>query len=201
MASLQQQLLKAGIADKKKLKKVAAEKRRETAELRSQQQQASGKSGKKKNKKAPVITPAQAAAAKAQQEKAARDRALNEAKNAEAAAKALRAQIVQLVSINEAKRDGKDADVAYRFTHNNSQKVDTIYVTVQQKDQLSRGVLAIVQLNEQFSLVPASVADKIKTRDASVIASQHEAKLSKGNESEAADDPYADFQIPDDFDW
>lgn len=198
MTSLQQQLLKAGVADKKKLKKVAAEKRRESAELRNQQQA----TGKKKKKRAAVVTPAQAAAAKAQADKAAKDRALNEQKNAAAAAKALRAQIIQLVAVNEVKRSDKSADKAYRFTHNDHKTVETIYVTELQKDQLSRGVLAIVQLGETYSLVPANVADKIKTRDASVIASQHTIdKTMVSSTEESIDDPYADYQIPDDFDW
>lgn len=199
MASLQQQLLKAGIADKKKLKKVAAEKRREKAALRDEQ--AADQKGKKKNKRAQIVTPAQAAAAKAQAEKVARDRTLNEQKNVAAAAKALRAQIVQLVSVNEVARDGKQADVAYRFTHSGSNKVESIYVSAVQQEQLSKGHLAIVQLADQFSLVPAVVAEKIATRDATVVVSQHTKPASGSATGVAEDDPYADFQIPDDFDW
>lgn len=196
-SALQQQLLKAGIADKKKVKKVAAEKRRETAQLR-EEQQVSG--SKKQRRKANVVTPAQAAAAKAQAEKVAKDRALNEQRNAEAAVKALQAQIQQLVSMNAVERTSSDADVAYRFTHQHTQKVESLYVSPSQRDQLSRGVLAIVAVSGRFTLVPSAVAEKIKTRDESVVVSQHEQVKSRDAEA-TADDAYAEFQIPDDFDW
>lgn len=185
MPSLQDQLLKAGIADKKKLKKIAADKRRETAELRKQQP------SKKKRDKTPVLTEAQIAAQQAEKQKIERDRELNRQKNLEAQAKALRAQIIQLVNMNTIKRD--KGDVAYRFE--NSGATDTIYVTAKQKQQLSNGQLAITELNNEYQLIPAAVADKIKTRDASVIISHHDKIETDEN------DPYAEFQIPDDFDW
>ena len=40
------------------------------------------------------------------------------------------------------------------------------------------------------------VADKIGQRDSSLIVFR-----AKKNEEVSADDPYADYQIPDDLDW
>lgn len=191
MPSLADQLLKAGIADKKQVKKAQTAKRRESAEQNAQTKQL-GKKAKRK------IAEQQAAAKLAAEqrllnEKADRDRELNRQKNAAAAAKALRAQIVQLVNMNEVKRD--NGEVAYRFA--DGSKTEMIYVTGMQKRQLSNGQLAVVKLDERYQLVSALVAEKIKTRDESVVVSLHSLDQSE----EGGDDPYADYKIPDDFDW
>lgn len=190
MPSLADQFLKAGLADKKQVKKAQTAKRRENAE-----QNAGAKNlGKKARRKLQE----EQAAAKRQQEQQAlnakveRDRELNRQKNEAAQAKALQAQIKQLVDLNTIKREG---DIAYRFV--DGSKTETLYVNAKLKRQLSNGQLAIVCLAGAYQLVPAGVADKIKTRDASVVVSQH----LPDQTAPAEDDPYADYQIPDDFDW
>ena len=194
MPSLADQLLKAGIADKKQVKKAQTAKRREAAEQNASTKQL----GKKARRK---LQEEQAAAKRAEEqrvlnEKADRDRELNRQKNEAAQAKALRAQIKQLVDMNTVKREG---DVAYRFVHETEAgaNTETIYVNERLKQQLSKGQLAIVSLGENYQLVPAGVADRIKTRDQQVVVSQHTADTSELDEN----DPYADYQIPDDFDW
>lgn len=190
MPSLADQFLKAGLADKKQVKKAQTAKRREAAE----QNAGSKQLGKKARRK---LQEEQAAAKRADeqrvlQEKADRDRELNRQKNAAAEAKALRAQIKQLVDMNRVKRDG---DVAYRFV--DGSKTETLYVNATLKKQLSNGRLAIVNYGEGYQLVPAGVADRIATRDDTVVISRHEADAN----APAEDDPYADYQIPDDFEW
>jgi uncharacterized protein YaiL (DUF2058 family) len=190
MPSLADQLLKAGIADKKQVKKAQTAKRRENAEQNAKTKQL----GKKARRK---LQEQQAAEKTAEQqrllnEKAERDRELNRQKNAAAEAKALQAQIKQLVNMNEVKRSG---EVAYRFLDDG--KTETIYVNDLLKRQLSKGQLAIVKLAGNYQLVSALVAEKIKTRDASVVVSLHD-RVVEDNDS---DDPYSDYQIPDDFDW
>lgn len=194
MPSLADQLLKAGIADKKQVKKAQTAKRRENAEQNASSKQL----GKKARRK---LQEEQAAAKRAEEqrvlnEKADRDRELNRQKNEAAQTKALRAQIKQLIEMNIVKREG---DVAYRFVHETDagSKTETLYVNAQLKKQLSLGQLAIVSLGDDYQLVPAGVAAKISTRDDSVVVSLHQADT----DTPAEDDPYADYEIPDDFDW
>ena len=179
MSSFQDQLLKAGLIDAKKAKKAVREKRK------AQKLQ--------KNTKEVVVDEAKAAAARVQAEKVERDRKLNEERKVAAEAKAVTAQIRQLIEMNrQPKGEGDDA-IAYNFTHGKS--VKRIYVSSLAQEQLAKGLLAIVKLGDAYELVPSIVADKIKQRDESVVLHQQEAS------AESEDDLYADHQIPDDLMW
>lgn len=179
MSSFQDQLLKAGVIDAKKAKKATREKRK-AHKLQ-------------KNSKEAVVDEVKVAAAKAQLEKVEHDRKLNEARKAAAEAKAVKAQIKQLIEMNrQPKSDGDDA-VGYNFTDGKS--IKKIYVAPLTRDQLAKGRLAIVKLGDAYEVVPAIVADKIKQRDESVVLEQLEAS------TDTEDDLYADHQIPDDLMW
>ncbi|MFT4651170.1 MAG: hypothetical protein ACI9AP_001343, partial [Flavobacteriales bacterium] len=69
------------------------------------------------------------------------------------------------------------------------------------QDHLSQGRLAIVSLlgnpTEKFEVVPAAIAEKIAQRDSDYIVQLNV----KESSSETEDDPYADYQIPDDLMW
>jgi len=57
--------------------------------------------------------------------------------------------------------------------------------------------VAIAKLNDSYELLPAAAAEKIMQRDQDVIV-----VLNKNEQNEVAeDDPYADYQIPDDLMW
>lgn len=177
MASLQEQLLKAGIADEKKAKKIKQEQRK----------------AKKANKGKPQVDEGKIAAQRALAEKAERDRQINRQRQAEAEKKAIFAQIIQLVDTNKIDR-GK-GDIAYQFT--DGKKIKRIYVTNALQDQLVKGLIAVVKVRDSYELVPAVIAEKIKQRDSSVILVHNE----KSGEQIDEDDPYADYQIPDDLMW
>jgi uncharacterized protein YaiL (DUF2058 family) len=85
-------------------------------------------------------------------------------------------------------------DIAYHFTHGN--KVERIYVSAAVQAHLVAGHLVIVCLGGTAELVPRVVADKIAERDASVVV-----RVSKTSAEVDVDDPYAAYQIPDDFTW
>src|SRR5690554_8038191 len=91
--SLQEQLLAAGLVDKKKAKKAAKELKQQDHLQRTGQENA--------------IDAAKEKAAQALREKAARDRELNLKREQEAQAKAIAAQIKQLVR-SEERRVGKE---------------------------------------------------------------------------------------------
>ncbi len=180
--SLQDQLLGIGVIDKKKAKKSQHQKKKANDQTRK-----AIKSGKK-------IEPQhdKHKLELAQREKQQRDLELNKQRDAQQAQKALLAEvrdIAQQHSIAVA----DDADVAYNFTYNN--KVKKIYVTSELQKQLTLGQLAIVVLGEKNTLVPDKIAEKIENRlPEKVVRVQSDEMSDK-------DDPYADYQIPDDLMW
>lgn len=183
MASLRDQMLKAGLADPKQAKKIEKEKR---------------EAAKQAPKKQPAENEAARVAREAQQERAERDRELNRKKIEAAERKALREQIRQLVISNRIEKNGgergKDT-VAYRFT--DGKKIEKIYVTDLLQHQLARGQLGVVKHGNGYEVVPAEVAAKVRERDPSVFV----AVATPGPKGVDDDDPYAQFQVPDDLMW
>ena len=178
MASLQDQLLKAGVVDADKAKKISKEKR---------------KQAKRQPKGHEQPDETQELARRAQVEKAERDRELNRQQQALSEKKAVQAQIIQLIRMNRIERSA--GDVAYQFT--DGRKIKKIHVSAQLQNELSRGRVAVAKLGDSYELVPAAAARKIMQRDEQVIV------LLNTNEPLAADedDPYAEYQIPDDLMW
>ncbi|MEH6548914.1 MAG: DUF2058 domain-containing protein [Pseudomonadales bacterium] len=182
MASLQDQLLKAGLVDKKKAKQADKDKRKQ-------------KKVQRKSKEG-LVDETKQQAQQALADKAQRDRELALKQNAQAEKKAIRAQIKQLIELNrQAKGKG---DVAFNFT--DQSKIKRIYVSDAQQKELSNGRLVVVSHNDDYELIPAQVADKIAQRDDSSIVMRN-APLSSSSETIEEDDPYADYQIPDDLMW
>lgn len=179
MASLQEQLLKAGLTNKKKAKQAEREKQ---------------KVAKQKRQGDEVVDEAKAQAEKARLAKLEKDKKLNEERKAQEHAKALAAQIKQLLQNHGINRDG--AEVDYNFT--DGSKIKRIQVTPLLQHQLSRGIVAIAKLDQAYYVIPAVVADKIRERNDSYIV--YQADLNQAVEAEE-DDPYADYQIPDDLMW
>lgn len=181
MVSLQEQLLKAGLVDKKKVQKVNQDK--------SKQKKIERRTGTES------VNEAREAALEMQRKNAERARELNAQRDAAAAQKAVRAQIAQLVQQNRQPRakNGK-GEIAYNFTHGS--KIERIYVSEQVQQHLVAGRLVIVFLNGNYELVPKVIGEKIAERDPDSVIQVKQAS----NEVDA-DDPYADFKIPDDFTW
>ena len=175
--SLKDQLLKSGLAKKPAAKPVKKKKPPQVA--------------KKQRKQASEAT---LRAQRAMLDKAKKDKKLNEQRQAEAVAKAKFAQIKQLVDSSKLSR--KDGETPYSFTL--KKKVKKIYVTEEQQKQLSRDQIVIVSLgDEAFELVPKTVASKIAERNPKYVV----ANDVKVEQAVAEDDPYADYQIPDDLSW
>ena len=102
--------------------------------------------------------------------------------------------------INDNKLDRSKGEVPYGFTY--GKKVKKIYVTEAQRDQLVDGQLGIVTLvinheGRRFELVPRAIADKIRERDEAFFVDLGEPTKSEPDEN----DPYADYQVPDDLIW
>jgi len=178
MASLQDQFLKAGLVDKNKAKKLHQDK--------TQQKKIERRTGSES------VDEARLAALEVQRKNAERARELNAQRDAAAAQKAVLAQIVQMVQTN---RQSKGVgDIAYYYTHGT--KIDKIYVSAEVQKHLIAGRLVIVCLDGKTELIPRVIADKIAERDESLVV-----RVKKTSTEIDEDDPYAAFQIPDDFTW
>ena len=178
MASLQDQLLKAGVVDKKKAKEIKKEQR---------------KQAKQQPKGHAQVDEAKEQAKLALEKKSEHDRQMNKELQAQAEKKAIQAQIIQLINVNKINRSG--GEIAYQFT--DQKKIKKLYVTGDLQQQLIKGQIAIVLLGESYELVPAPVAEKIQQRNEAAIVLLNQ----KDSQEIDEDDPYADYQIPDDLMW
>jgi len=178
MASLQDQFLKAGLLDKKKVKQANHEK--------SNQKKAERRAGTES------VDVAREAALEAQRRNAERARELNAQRDAISTQKAIAAQIAQMVQ--QARQSKGAGDIAYNYTHGN--KIYRIYVSAEVQAQLIAGHLVIVCQSGTTELVPKVIADKIAERDSSLVV-----RANKTGSEVDVDDPYAAFKVPDDLMW
>ncbi|KJF84824.1 DUF2058 family protein [Photobacterium phosphoreum] len=169
--SLQEQMLKAGLIDKKKLKKA-------------------GKTTKKSRTQAKE---AKAAVEENRVSQLEKDKTLNRQRDEEAQQKAFISQVKQLIEMN--RLDRNHGDIGYNFTDGTT--VKKIYVDKIIQTQLVNGRLAIARYLDGYEVIPAAVADKIALRDQESIVLNNVVDESIVDE----DDPYADFVIPDDLMW
>jgi len=188
MSSLQEQLLKAGLVDKNKLKMAEKEKQKRS----NQSRKAAGKSATRK------VDTKKAAADKRHAERVARDRAFDEKRKQGLEQKAIAAQVKQLIETN--KVDRSKGEIPYSFVYR--KKIKKMFIGETEKNLLTGGRLAIVTTvvnNEgrRFELVPMEVARKIAERDAETVIELNDEDTTTSTD----DDPYADYKIPDDLTW
>jgi uncharacterized protein len=176
----QEQFLKAGLVTEKQVKQANQKKKNK------QQPQ-------RKKKAPPVLDEATLQARAAAKEKAERDRELNRRKIEQEQKKAISIEIDQLIRSNAIKRD-KECELPYNFEHRN--KVNKLYINAEMKQQIVDGRLGIARIEGRYELIPLTVAKKIQQRnDKRVVILDPEEKTIDEN------DPYADYQVPDDLIW
>ena len=174
--TLQEQLLKAGLVTSKKAAKVERTAKKSRVQAREARAAVENK--------------------KAQLE---RDKQLSEQQKQAALAKEYKAQVKQLIEMNRITI--ANGDIGFNFTDGNL--IKKIFVDKLTQAQLINGRLAIARLlvdnnsEGEYTIIPASVADKIAQRDASSIVLHSALSAEEQNE----DDPYADFKVPDDLMW
>lgn len=175
----QEQLLKAGIVNKQQVQKAQQDKKKK----RKQQN----------NKKDNTVDAARIKAQQAAEEKARRDRELNQRKQEQAHKKAISAEIDQLISNHRIERDDS-CELAYNFEH--QKKVKRIYINDDLKQKIIQGKLGIARIQGSYELVPLDVAEKIQQRNKKriILFKDEEATIDEN-------DPYAEHQIPDDLMW
>jgi uncharacterized protein YaiL (DUF2058 family) len=177
----QDQLLKAGLVNKKQVKKANQEKARSNK--------------KQRQKKETVVDEVKLKVQQATQDKAKHDRALNQKKEEQAKNKAISSEINQLITSSLIERD-ENCDIVYNFEHR--KKVNRIHIDSEMKKKIVSGQLGIARIEGRYELVPATIAEKIKKRnDKRIIIFEKKSAEQATNEN----DPYADYQIPDDLTW
>lgn len=183
MESLQDQLLKAGLASKEQAKDAQRERRERR---RSKNRRKGGKAAKSD-------TTADQAARQAQQaqaEKRRRDRELNRQREAAKAAKSGRAAVQQM--IRRVRVDDNRGEVAFHFAV--GKVIKRILVTEHQARSLAEGRLAVVALDREYALVPRETGEKVREQYPQALVLLNE----PGGEDDAA---YAEHPIPDDLMW
>lgn len=176
--SLQDQLLKAGLINEQKLK-----------QSRSSKHKTTKKTGRRPS---PEEQAARQAAQRAQAEKIARDRELNRQRQEEITLRAAENEIRQLIHRHRVIRDG--GDIAFNFSDGGALK--RIYVNKDQQAKLVSGQLAIVRQDAFYELIAAEVVERVRERDPSLVL-----VFNQTPEEQHGDDPYADYQVPDDLMW
>ncbi|CAD9197362.1 MAG: DUF2058 domain-containing protein [Acinetobacter bohemicus] len=174
--ALQAQLLKAGLVDNKKAKKLSKQ---------AVHEQRTGQSDEAELK---------AKIAQDQQEKLEKDQALDLEKKRLLQGKELKAAIVQM--INQHKIRDIDGEVSYQFI--DESKVKKIYLNQQIYNALVSGSLVVAKESDSYAILPKALADRINDKMEGFIIVNNSEKNEQITDEE---DPYAAYVIPDDLMW
>ena len=174
--ALQAQLLKAGLVDNKKAKKLSKQ---------AVHEQRTGQSDEAELK---------AKIAQDQQVKLEKDQALDLEKKRLLQGKELKAAIIQM--INQHKIRNIDGDVSYQFI--DESKVKKIYLNQQIYNALVSGSLVVAKESDSYAILPKALADRINDKMEGFIIVNNSEKNEQITDEE---DPYAAYVIPDDLMW
>ncbi|WP_286266183.1 DUF2058 domain-containing protein [Thalassotalea atypica] len=183
MASLQDQLLKAGLTTKQKARQANTDRRKKNKQKRSGVDV--GVSLQEQIKQD---------LAKQQAEKQAKDAQLEAQKQQALVEKEQYLRILQILEHHQIKNVNGENEYNYTFDN----KVKKLYVDNVTQQALIKGRLALCGLDQTTYIVTSETADKIATLDEKVVLLKND-KVEEQSIDE--DDPYAEFQIPDDLMW
>ena len=183
MASLQDQLLKAGLTTKQKTRQANADKRKKNKQKRSGVQH-----------DATLQETVKQDLVKAKTEKQVKDNALNEQKKQQLVIKEQGLRIKQILVHHQIKNVSGYNEYNYTFA-NKIKKLSLDSVT---HKALVNGRLSLCGLDETSYLVTRETAEKLAELDPTVVLVQNDKMVDEQVDNE---DPYADYQIPDDLMW
>ncbi|EPG38031.1 DUF2058 domain-containing protein [Acinetobacter colistiniresistens] len=175
--ALQAQLLKAGLIDNKKAKKLTKQ---------AQHGQRTGQNDDAALK---------AEIDRAKQEKLAKDQALNLEKQNILEEKALKASIIQMIKHHKVKET--EGDVTYQFIDEG--KIKKVYLSQQVYNALVVGSLVIAKDQDSYAYLPKALADKIDQKMQGFILLNNNTE--NNDQTTDEEDPYAAYVIPDDLMW
>ncbi len=183
MASLQDQLLKAGLTTKQKTRQANADKRKKNKQKRSGVQH-----------DATMQEQIKQSLTKVKAEKQAKDSALNEDKKQQLADKEKILRIKQILLHHQIRNVTGDSEYNYTFDN----KIKKLSLDTVTHKALVNGRLSLCGLDEVTYIVTRETAEKISELNRSIILVQND-KVTDDQSNE--NDPYADYQIPDDLMW
>lgn len=183
MASLQEQLLKAGLSTKQKARQANTDKRKKNKQKRSGVEIEASLQEQVKEE-----------LAKTQQSKVEKDAALNAKKKQALASKELTLRIQQILTHHQIK--DAQGEVEYNYTFDN--KVKKLYLDAVTHRAIVNGRLALCGLDDTTYIVTRETAEKLAELEPKVLLLQNDKVVEEVTDEE---DPYADFQIPDDMMW
>ncbi len=173
MGSLQEQLLKAGLASKQQLKQARKQKGKQRKQGRADEE----------------ISLARAYAEKQRLEKQERDRELNRKREEERRRREINQQVGQLVATH--RQNAPEAEISRFFEYGG--KIRKLFVTPAQQKALNQGRMGIVQHRGQYHLLAVDVYRKIEALKPSAAAF-----LLDPDEIDPAEE---EFPVPDDLMW
>ena len=175
--ALQAQLLKAGLVDNKKAKKLSKQAVHEKRTGDSNETELKAKIEQDK------------------QDKYAKDLAIEQEKKSQLHEKELVASIIQM--LNQHKIRDTDGELSYQFVDEN--KIKKVYINQQIYNALVSGSLVIAKNKESYAFLPKLLAERINAKMEGFIIINN----SQTNDSATTDeeDPYAAYVIPDDLMW
>ncbi len=173
MGSLQDQLLKAGLASEQKLKQ------------HRKQQQKQRRQGRRDEE----ISLARAYAEKQRLEKLERDRALNRKREEERRRREINQQIGQLVAAQ--RKNDPRADISRFFEYGG--KIRKIFVTPQQQKALNESRMGIVQHKGRYHLLERDALERVRALRPEAVAFWLDPDEVRPEEEE--------FPVPDDLMW
>ncbi|WP_151717039.1 DUF2058 domain-containing protein [Acinetobacter sp. TUM15071] len=175
--ALQAQLLKAGLVDNKKAKKLTKQ---------AQHGQRTGQNDDAALK---------AEIDRAKQEKLAKDQALNLEKQSILEEKALKASIIQMIKHHKVKEI--EGDITYQFIDEG--KIKKVYLSQQVYNALVSGSLVVAKDQGSYAYLPKALAEKIDQKMQGFILVNNNTE--KNDQTTDEEDPYAAYVIPDDLMW
>lgn len=174
--ALQAQLLKAGLVDNKKAKKLSKQ---------AQHEQRIGTSNHELLKSKIVQD---------QQSKQEKDLALNAEKQKKIEEKTLKANVQQMIQQHKVKEI--DGEISYQFVDDN--KIKKLYINQQIYNALVAGSLVIAKEASGYALLPHALAERIDQKlEGFMIWNKSE----ENTQTTDDEDPYAAYVIPDDLMW
>ena len=179
MASLQEQLLKAGLANKQSANQIRSEKRKKNKAIRKKQAEQDTTLQDELEKK------------KAEQAKvdAEKNRVIKKALDEKSEQGKVKQMVTQLHIKDYA------GEVEYNYVLEG--KVKRLLLDEVTHNAVVKGRVSICCVDNVVYLLPTQAAEKIAAVDEKYLVLQNDNQPTEVDE----DDPYADFQIPDDLMW
>ncbi len=178
--SLQDQLKKSGLVSKKKSQQLKVEKRKK---IKTQ-----NKGQKSNNEIAEKVK-------QVELQKKQDDQLRNQQQQLQVKQNEEKARIKQI--IEQSKIKDYDGDTPFNFQFNN--KIKTLHLNKENYAALVAGSIGLCQVDNIIFILPKATVNKINTINPIYVV-LHQDKPNTTSET-ASDDPYADYEIPDDLMW